>query len=60
MYAYKRFTKFAMDFQISKGLEPNWLETKILGQLSVARPDGLHLPLVFIAAFFTKYSSMSS
>ena len=51
---HNRFTKFAMDVRSSKGLEPNWLETKILRQLSASSPDRPHPPLVFIAALFTK------
>ena len=55
-----RFMKFAMNVRNSKGLEPNWLETKILRQLSASSPDGPHTPLVFIAAFFSKSSSIST
>ena len=58
-YFYE-ITRCALDHQRSKGLEPNWLETKIMCQLFASSPDGPHPPLVFIAAFFTKSLLMSS
>ena len=61
MFVYhKHFTKFAMDVWRCKGVELNWLKTKILYQLFLSNPDGPHPPLVFLAAFFTKSSRISS
>ena len=57
---HKLFTNSAKDFRRPNELDPNCFEANIQRQLSASNPEGPHPPFVFITAFNTNDSLMSS